>query len=127
MQWKFGKKIITKRIILALGATSCGISLFLRGGTPKRQDICPCAGFFFSAAPADPGAVRVGFVGDPNVEGILRDAVLAETGDITQVGHGDWAIPDQQTIFGMNIHFTSDFDESVQSFDPYPWHGYNFI
>ena len=33
--------------------------------------------FFVSAAPADPGAVRVGFVGDPNVEGILGDAILA--------------------------------------------------
>ena len=41
---------------------------------------CPGSGEFFfvvSAAPADPGAVRVGFVGDPNVEGILGDAILA--------------------------------------------------
>ena len=100
--------------------------VFERWNTKASRHL-PLRRIFFSAAPADPGAVRVGFVGDPNVEGILRDAVLAETGDITQVGHGDWAIPDQQTIFGMNIHFTSDFDESVQSFDPYPWHGYNFI
>ena len=61
MQWKFGK---------TTNATP-------RVNAPALGAVCFFFFFVVSAAPADPGAVRVGFVGDPNVEGILGDAILA--------------------------------------------------
>ena len=36
-------------------------------------------GFFVHLAPADPAAVRVGLVGDPNIQSILGDAILSQS------------------------------------------------